>query len=216
MSLLDTVLNLFFPTKCVSCGKEGSDLCLRCLGDAPEAERESEEWVFPLYDYRHPGIKQAVHLLKYKGKKKIADVFAEAMYGRILEELGDLGAMENFRDPILVPIPLSKKRQRERGFNQTELIAEKLIELDKNMNFVLEKDILLKPKETIHQARIENRSERLRNIIGSFAIKDESITKGRNIILIDDVTTTGATLNEAKKILKQSGAKKVIAFTVAH
>ena len=88
----------------------------------------------------------------------------------------------------------------------------------------LEKNVLIKNKETKHQAHIKNRSERLKNLIGSFTIKSSkqnakeniSIIKGRNIILIDDITTTGATLNEAKKTLKQAGARKIIAFTVAH
>ena len=159
--------------------------------------------------------------MKYGGKKRIALVWAEVMYGRILEELADLQIMENFREPILIPIPLSRKRRRERGYNQAELIAEKLIELDiKHKNFTLEKEILIKTKNTENQAHIEDRRERLNNIIGSFSIKNniENMRriKNRNIILIDDVVTTGATLEEAKKVLKQMGAKKVIAFTIAH
>ena len=138
------------------------------------------------------------------------------MYERILEELADLYQLENFREPILIPIPLAPKRKKERGFNQTLLICEKLIDLDKNKNFKLEKDVLIKPKDGEHQARIEDRNKRLKNIIGSFSIKNMEKIKSRNIILIDDVTTTGATLNEARKILKKAGVKKVIAFTVAH
>ena len=82
----------------------------------------------------------------------------------------------------------------------------------------LENNILIKPKETEHQARIENRQKRLKNILGSFSVKNEKVelVKGRNIILIDDIATTGATLNEARKILKQAGAGKIIAFTIAH
>ena len=84
--------------------------------------------------------------------------------------------------------------------------------------FILEKNILIKPKETKHQARIHNRGERLKNIIGSFAIKntEKNLLKNRNIILIDDIITTGATLTEARKTLKKAGARKIIAFTVAH
>ena len=159
--------------------------------------------------------------MKYGGKKRIAYVLAEVMYGRILEELADLQIMENFREPILIPIPLSWKRRRGRGYNQAELIAEKLIELDtKHENFTLEKGILIKIKNTENQAHIEDRRERLNNIIGSFSIKNNEGNmqkiKNRNIILIDDVVTTGATLEEAKKVLRQAGVKKIIAFTIAH
>ncbi len=220
MSFLNTILDLIFPVNCISCGQRGSDLCPNCLAEAPEALRESEDWIFPFYDYRHPNIKKAVWMLKYNGKKRLAGVFGEVIYNRILEELSDLSQMENFLDPILVPIPLSDKRLRERGFNQAEMICKKLMKLDAGNNFELENKVLIKIKETEHQARIEDRGQRLKNIVGSFAIKgnqkNNERIKGRNIILIDDVTTTGATLNEAKKVLKHAGAKKVIAFTVAH
>src|SRR3989344_8192203 len=230
MNFLDTILNVVFPVNCISCGKEGSDLCINCLLDSPPAERESASWIFPLFDYRHIPIKKSIWLLKYKGKKKLAGIFAEIMYGKIMEELSELSVMKNFREPILIPIPLSLKRHRERGYNQAELICKKLIEIDEKNNparnafsiadaggnFKLEKNVLIKIKETEHQANIKNRRERLKKLSDSFFLKNPEIIKGRNIILIDDVITTGATLNEAKKILKQSGAKKIIAFTVAH
>jgi len=217
MNLLDTILNVVFPVNCLSCGKEGSDLCLKCLSDSPAAERESANWIFPLFDYRHIPVKKSIWLLKYKGKKRIAGIFAEVMYGKIIEELSELSVMKNFREPILIPIPLSKKRYRERGYNQAELICEKLVEIDeKNNNFKLEKNTLIKIKETEHQANIKERRDRLKNLSDSFSVKNSKMIEGKNIILIDDVTTTGATLSEAKKILKQYGAKKVIAFTVAH
>lgn len=216
MSLLNAILDIIFPVNCLSCGKRGMNLCEKCLSDFPPAERESAKWIFPLFDYRHPSLKKAIWLLKYKGKRGLAKIFAEALYGRIMEELADLEMMENFREPMLIPIPLAKKRQRERGFNQAELICRKLIELDITRTLNLEPNLLIKPKETEHQARIEDRQKRLSNIVGSFAVRNPEKIKGRNIILIDDVTTTGATLNEAKKTLKQAGAKKVIAFAIAH
>lgn len=213
---LNTVLDIIFPVNCISCKEKGVDLCIKCLLSFPEAERESADWIFPLFDYRHPPIKKAVWFLKYKGKRRLAKVFAEAMYARILEELSDLATMENFHDAILIPIPLAPKRERERGFNQATLICKALVKLDKDINFKLEKNILIKPKDTEHQARIKDRSKRLKNIVGSFVVKNPEKIKNKNIILIDDVTTTGATLREAKKILKQAGAKKIIAFAIAH
>jgi competence protein ComFC len=223
MGVLNTILDIVFPTYCISCGKPGPSLCAKCLLESPPAERECAEWIFPLYDYRHQPIKKAVHLLKYKGRKNLASVFADAMYGRIIEELSDLSVMENFKDVVFMPIPLSKTRRRERGFNQSELICKELIKIDKtnlrhsiDVNFAFENDVLIKPKETTHQAHVENRTERLKNIIGSFSVAHPEKIKDRNIILIDDVTTTGATLSEAKKVLKGAGARKIIAFTLAH
>jgi len=219
MHLLDTILNVIFPVYCVSCGEKGLDLCIKCLSDSPPAERESANWIFPLFDYRHPPIKKSVWLLKYKGKKRLAGVFAEIMYDRIIEELSELSIMKNFREPVLIPIPLSKKRYRERGYNQAELICQKLIKINnlrQSVNWKLENNILVKTKETEHQAKIKERRDRLKNLADSFSVKNPEFIKDKNIILIDDVTTTGATLGEAKKILKQWGAKKIIAFTVAH
>lgn len=230
MHFLNTILNIVFPVKCILCDKNGVDLCLDCLKEAPSAERESAKWIFPLYDYRHPAIKKSLWLLKYKGKKRLANVFAEIIYEKILEELSELSVLENFTNAILIPIPLSPKRYRERGYNQAELICEELIKINHlrhsvdgthlryGVDMQLENNILIKIKETEHQARIKNKNVRLKNLIGSFAIKNgkENLLKSRNIILIDDITTTGATLSEAKKVLKQAGVRKVIAFTVAH
>lgn len=238
MQFLNTILEIFFPTKCMECGKNGADLCLSCLTEAPLAERETAKWIFPLYDYRHPIIKKSLWLLKYKGKRRLANIFAEIIYGKILEELSELSILENFTEPVIIPIPLSLERYRERGFNQTELICQEIVRLSKTNHltppsapplltkerglggevFILATNVLLKPKDTTHQALIKDRNTRLKNLIGSFYIKEraENKIKNKNIILIDDITTTGATLNEARKVLKQAGARKVIAFTVAH
>jgi competence protein ComFC len=219
MGFLNTILDIVFPVKCILCGKTGTDLCLNCLKDSPSAERESAKWIFPLYDYRHPVIKKSLWLLKYRGKKRLVNVFAEILYEKILEELSDLSVMENFRNIILIPIPLSPKRYRERGYNQAELICRELIKINNlrhGVDLKLENNILIKSKNTEHQARIKDRRARLKNLSGSFAVKNEGLIKNKNIILIDDITTTGATLAEAKKILKQAGVRKVIAFTVAH
>jgi competence protein ComFC len=228
-TILGSALDMVFPSKCIVCNKTGSLLCLECLGESRAAERESASWIFPLYDYRHPAIKKSLWFLKYRGKKTLARIFAENIYDKIMEELSDLSLLENFNDPVLIPIPLSPKRHRERGFNQSELICRELIKINDlrlpaqaghGVDMQLEKNILIKPKETEHQARIKDRQARLKNIVGSFAIKNIekniNLIKKRNIILIDDITTTGATLNEARKILSQAGARKVIAFTVAH
>lgn len=219
MRFLNTILNIVFPPKCILCGKYGIDLCRECLKDIPAAERECAEWIFPLYDYRNPTIKKSLSLFKYKGKKRLAYIFAINIYDKITEELSELSIMENFVEPILIPIPLSPKRYRERGYNQAELICKELVKTDSvrdENKFNLENNVLFKIKDTEHQAHIKDRRIRLKNLTNTYGIKNRELIKGRNIILIDDIITTGATLNEARKILKQNGARKVIAFTVAH
>ncbi|MEK7569571.1 MAG: ComF family protein [Patescibacteria group bacterium] len=216
MQLLNSILDLVFPPVCLACGKNGEYLCTECISAMPSAERESADWIHPMLDYRHKPLKDALWQLKYSGKRQLAEVFAEILYPRMLEELADRKIMENFGEPLLLPIPLSRKRRRERGFNQAELICRKLVELDREENFTLETGALARPKDSEHQARIEERKKRLENIVGAFSVKNPEKISGRNIILIDDITTTGATLSEAKKVLREAGARKVVAFTVAH
>lgn len=215
MQVLNAILKIIFPTKCISCKKQGEYLCEECLNKCQICQKENLDWVFSVYDYKDSNIKKIVKLLKYKNKKDLSKIIGNSIYNVMLEELSELNLLENFTNPILIPIPLSKKRLRERGFNQAELIAK---EIQKNnpSYFELKTKILIKNKDTKHQADIKDKKERLKNLIDSFDIKNKEEISKRNIILIDDVTTTGATLNEAKKILKRNGAKKIIAFTFAH
>jgi competence protein ComFC len=215
MRLFNTILDIIFPIRCISCKKRGTYVCTNCLENCRPCERENLDWIYSIYDYRDPLIKKAIWFLKYKGKKNLAKTFALQIYDKTMEDLSELSIIDNFKNPILIPIPLSKKRQRERGFNQSELLCRELMSLSPS-SFTLEKNILRKQKDTFHQARIKDKHTRLKNIIGSFYTTNNQQIKNKNIILIDDVTTTGATLSEARKVLKQAGAKKVIAFTIAH
>ena len=216
MLILDTILEFIFPVNCISCNTKGMYLCSKCLSLSPEAERETEKWIFPIYDYRHPPIKKSIWLLKYQGKTSLARVFAEELHSRILEEVAEKMVMENFNNPVLIPIPLSKKRLRERGFNQAEILCDEIVKIDANQNLKLVKNVLKRKDDKIHQAKIKDRKHRLENILDCFEINNRESIEGANIVLVDDVTTTGATLKEAKKTLKEAGAKKIIAFTIAH
>lgn len=218
---LDTILDILFPISCLQCRKAGAILCLNCKTNLPKFFEQENDFIFSTLNYHNKIVKKMVWMLKYGHKKELAKIFAEIIYENILEEMPDLKTFENFKNPILIPIPMSKKRLKERGFNQSELIAKYVSDITKDSleEFVLEKDILKKIKDTTNQASIKDRSKRLKNLKDCFSIEDElskQKVKNRNIILIDDVTTTGATLLEAKKILEKFGAKKVYAFVVAH
>lgn len=219
MLFQNTILNLIFWGKCFSCGKEGVDFCLACLIDSPATKtgdlEKIPEWIFPLFNYQAPGVKKAIRLLKYKNRKNLVFTFAQNLKVRILEELTEQEVFNNFKDPILIPIPLSRKRFLKRGFNQSELLCRAL-EKSSFGKLKTEKNILRKIKETNQQAKIKNKTARRQNLIGAFGIKNKEKVKNKNIILIDDVTTTGATLTEAKKVLENAGARQVLAFTLAH
>ena len=121
-----------------------------------------------------------------------------------------------------MPIPLHKKRLKNRGFNQAELLAKEIAE---HYSLCLETEILKRKQAIIPQAKIKNHKARRANIKNIFEIdpkftkkcvvKKQNLLKDKTIILIDDVTTTGATLSEAAKILKRAGTKEVWGLVVA-
>ncbi len=118
--------------------------------------------------------------------------------------------ISNF-SPIVVFIPLHHSRERKRGFNQAKLLAEIVA---KNFNLEL-KNVLMRVKNTPPQAQAENREKRRENLFGAFTIIDPDEIKNKNIILIDDVYTSGATMSEAARVLKSRGARKIIALVAA-
>ncbi|MCC7004598.1 ComF family protein [Candidatus Nomurabacteria bacterium] len=169
-----------------------------------------------IFKYRDILIRRAIWELNYRGNKKIARLLASILYDHILEEIGDMSEMENLTKMVVLPTPISNKRLNERGFNQCELLLDELIKLDASNNFIYSKNVLYKIKDTPSQTSIKDKNLRLKNLQGCFSIKDKKIIVGENIIIIDDVYTTGSTINEIKKELKSAGAKKVFAFTIAH
>jgi len=166
-----------------------------------------------LFDYRDKLARKGVWEVKYRGNKKILNLLSTILYDRLLEEVTDKEQFENFCDPLLVPVPISAGRLRERGFNQTELICKKIFELDRGQNFQLTL-ALKKIRETCAQTTLE-RKERLENLMGAF-VADSLLVHDRNIVVVDDVATTGATFAEAKRALGAAGAKKIFCISIAH
>jgi len=213
-SILSTTLNVLFPSSCVGCKTKHVLLCEKCIVKIPEPVREIN--ATSIFSYRDEVIKKALWEFKYRKNKDFGKIFARSLYDKILEEISEEEILSNFHRPLLVPIPLSKKRLGERGFNQSELIAYEISLLDNDTSFIFNKDVLEKIKDTPSQVSIKDKNSRLKNLNGCFSVKDKKCVDQKNIILIDDITTTGATIKEAEKTLMNAGAKKVISFTVAH
>lgn len=178
-------------------------------------DASTPENTITVFDYKNPLVRQAIWELKYRGNSKVAVLLAQCLHEELAEELAERKAALNFSAPILIPVPLSKKRLRERGFNQCELLADALETVDGGNFFEVRRDLLIKVRDTESQTK-KNRTARLKNLENCFAVKTPTEISGRNIILLDDVITTGATVDEARRTLKRAGARKVLCVAVAH
>ena len=128
-----------------------------------------------------------------------------------LKPASQLFNWKNFSEFILIPIPLYKKKLKERGFNQSEEIAK---ELSKIFKIPVFNNVLIKTRQTLSQAKL-NKEEREKNIKGTFSCQQKEIINGKKILLVDDVFTTGSTMEEGAITLKSAGAKQVWGIVIA-
>lgn len=213
--LLSAVLDALFPKRCAGCRQRETYLCDRCSSQIIIRGNFGDKTIFSAVSYHEPTVRQLVWLLKYRGVREIADIFAGWLYEALIEDLAEIALYREKQGRILIiPIPLSKKRQRGRGYNQAEEIAKKLTEFDPKL-FRLETGNLIKIKETKTQVSVKNRQDRLKNLRGVFKILNAQNLRGRTIILLDDVSTTGATMEEASKALARGKPRRIIKVTVA-
>lgn len=159
-------------------------------------------------DYNNPIVKRAIVHYKYRFGRDLAEPLSNILAEYFEKTFGHFV----IRDAILVPIPLSPKRERWRGFNQAEelagLVAAKL-------KIPCQPKILIRPKHKRPQMEIPLKKERFNNVAGVFSVANIAAVKNQNIILVDDVTTSGATLESAARTLKQAGAKTVWGLVIA-
>ncbi|MDD5068811.1 MAG: phosphoribosyltransferase family protein [Candidatus Pacebacteria bacterium] len=169
-----------------------------------------------LFPYRDSLVRRAIWELKYRGNRKIASLLSALLYERMLREARKRESSEERTKIIVIPIPSSQGRLREKGFNQVHLLVEMMQTHDTEKIFSFDISTLQKIRETKTQVSVKNKNDRLQNLRGAFAVARNKNVTGTTIFLIDDVATTGATLWEAKHILSKAGAKKVVCFAIAH
>lgn len=224
-TLKRVALDLFFPPWCIGCGREGKYICDSCREKLPLISPPiclkcgrplTEENICPgciegtvaIDGIRapflfHGVIRQAIHELKYRNLKAIAPSLAGFLHEYLLDNPlpGD----------VLVPVPIHRTRRRERGYNQSSLIAR---EISRRNGLPVIEDCLIRSINTPPQVRTNSASERRKNITDAFSCVNDRL-KGRQVILIDDVSTSGATLNTCAGVLKASGAAGVWGLTIA-
>ena len=225
---LDCVLDIFFPSICPGCGKNvtgGQVVCFSCFENIPinkslfcgscgarlPENKKICHLDFPYIlgvatTYKNETARNLIRELKFGFIKNASSPLAELL----IAYAESIGIAED--DWIVVPIPLGKKRLRQRGFNQATAIAEIFAG---HYSLAVEKEGFVRHKETKPQTEMKNFESRVENAGGCFSVTAPEKFAGRNIILIDDVSTSGATFFEAATSLKKSGAKKIVALAAA-
>jgi ComF family protein len=223
--LIELAVDSFFPRRCVGCGKGGGFLCPECLGKLPRlvpplcphcGRPQASGIVCPSCRQRQTEIdgirspfrfdeviRKAIHELKYRNLKAISPCLAEL--------LADYLRSNPLPGEALVGVPLHPRRLRERGYNQSSLLAR---ELSRRIDLPVIEDCLIRVKQAQPQVRAVDVEERRRNVADAFVCRDEKVS-GKRIILIDDVCTSGATLESCAAALKNKGAASVWGLTLA-
>ena len=194
--------------RCVLCGERlfsGLDqtLCGECLAERPPFAKAS---AYGSYD---GGLRDLIHLLKYERVRPAANVL-----GRMLAEaVTDLAPDFGNDLPLVIPVPLHATKLRQRGFNQAELIAKAMTKQKPlDLNLELAPKLLVRRRATESQVGY-TRQQRIANLRGAFGADDS--VRGKDILLIDDVFTTGTTVSECARVLRRAGAERVWVATVA-
>jgi ComF family protein len=193
------------PPFCVQCSRhldqpQQSSKCVICREHHLSFDFA---WSACLYE---PPLKNLIHDFKYHEKTHLQFCFAQLVTAFINEHEFDIRQFD-----MLIPIPLSPLRLRERGFNQSEILAK---HISKEYNIALNTKNLIRRKNSRPQASLSAK-DRWTNIQGAFTIKHSNDIKNKSVLLIDDLLTTGATASEAAKTLKQFGANSVGVITLA-
>jgi len=187
------------PPRCVICWQPTSGgACHRCEESRPSFDGLRSAFVF------EGGARDIVHKLKYQNQSVLAAPMADLLF--------DLLADSPLPADVLVPVPLFLRRKRVRGYNQSALLAQALA---RPLGLPVNEKTLGRTRNTASQARTANSDERRANVRDAFVCKDGSLT-GKQVLLIDDVSTTGATLDACARALRRGGAGSVWALTFAH
>ncbi len=221
----EIALNLLFPQWCIGCGKEGVLICSSCQSSLPRVMPplcpkcgrpqpsgilcpSCVSWRAEIDGIRSPfrfdGVmRQAIHQLKYRNLRALAAPLAQL--------LNDYLSTNPVPGEVLMPVPLHRKRLRGRGYNQSSLLTR---ELGKLIKLPVVSDCLIRQRHAPPQARTSTVEERLSNVADAFSCRDDRL-QNKQVLLIDDVATSGATLDACAAALKAAGATSVWGLALA-
>lgn len=211
------LLDLLYPpyAYCLSCKDKRlldtlDHLCPSCRGDLAKAFQPAIPLTFAhikgvVIPFYYGGVSKAlVHQLKYQHIKLAALPLSQAMAKALQPQAPFIDA--------LLPVPLHPKRQRQRGFNQAQVLGAYI---SQSTQVPLLEDALLRSKNTRQQAKL-NKAQRQKNVANAFMVERPDQIEGKNLLIIDDVLTTGATLTACAKLLKQKGAANLYIMAAAY
>lgn len=205
--LLSSALDLLYPPCCTHCERVDArfcDLCWRDLENEPLAPQRSrlESGLQVIITGSHRGILQsAVQALKYNQATRLAHPLSQRVYRLIGKQMQSID--------MIIPVPIHTQRLRERGYNQAKLIAEVLADMSQTPCIP---QALIRQRDTRTQVGLSD-VERLQNVAGAFSA-DPQFVKGKRVLLLDDVKTTGATLDASADALRKAGTRAMIAVTI--
>jgi competence protein ComFC len=217
-------LESLFPRRCFGCGVYETFLCPKCYQKVPRRLPATRliatgshtalglDSLTSATYFRAPIVSRLVHNFKYQGMQELSDPLSRLMLESIQHTSIPLPG-------IITAVPLHTKRLRARGYNQSELLAQKITtSLNNLVPLVAHLPLLKKVKNTLPQSKQKNREMRLTNLSKAFVLNEEFLNslEGKTIWLIDDVATTQTTLNECALILKSHGVANVHGFVIAH
>ncbi|MEI8203618.1 MAG: phosphoribosyltransferase family protein [Bacteroidota bacterium] len=225
MELLDDLLNMLFPVPCAACGntlfKNENILCLFCQFQLPQTnfhnfrdnQVEKVFWgrvplnaVASLYYFRKGGkVQHLVHQFKYKNRKEIG-IYLGKMYGNILLNSERFNTIE-----AILPVPLHTSKLKKRGYNQSEVFAQGLSE---SMNKPVDNKTLIRKNASETQTR-KTRFKRWENVKEIFSLENSVIYQNKHILLVDDVITTGATIEACVNELNKTDGIKISVASIA-
>lgn len=214
--MFEKILNLIFPNVCGFCEKiNNNSLCKKCELNLSKYEINCiKDYTIDkqkYYDYLFCALKYEnivrEKILKYKFNE---NSYLYKTFSKIIIKNEKIYRFLKLYD-IIISVPMHKDRFAIRGYNQSELIAK---EIAKQTKIYFEKNVLLKDKNTKVQSTL-TKTQRTQNIKDAFFVKNIDKIKNKKIILVDDIYTTGSTVNECSKVLKKAGAKKICVVTIA-
>lgn len=206
-------MDLIYPPKCMFCGEvlHSGKVCMECEKTLPYTKGDSVHQRFPYVNacysplYYEDGVREAVLKFKFGHREFYSVKFGEIM-SECAEKNLDCGGID-----VISYVPLSRKRQKQRGYNQAKLLAK---EISKRTDIPLA-STLKKIKNIPAQSGIKDAKIRRANVIGVYSVPNAEKVRDKTVLLIDDVVTTGATLSECARTLKRAGADKVYCLSIA-